>query len=82
MKKTGTVKKSENAMSFEKALERLEQIVQRLEAGETTLDESLALFEEGAALSQLCSRRLDEAEQKICKITAGSDAGTDTRDGE
>lgn len=73
------MKKAENhpehtksAMPFEKALERLEQIVQTLETGDTSLDDSLALFEEGAALSQLCSRRLDEAEQKIRKITVES----------
>lgn len=64
------MKKVDVAMPFEKAMERLEQIVQQMEAGETTLDESLALFEEGAALSKLCSRKLDSAEQKIRKITA------------
>ncbi|MCX5903990.1 MAG: exodeoxyribonuclease VII small subunit [Proteobacteria bacterium] len=50
---------------FEEALQELENIVQRLEDGNLSLDESLALFEEGIKLSRLCSQRLDEAEKKI-----------------
>lgn len=63
------MKKSQSELPFEAAMARLEEIVEKLEGGETSLDESLTLFEEGAALSQLCSRRLNEAEQKIRKIT-------------
>jgi exodeoxyribonuclease VII small subunit len=50
---------------FEEALQELENIVQRLEDGNLSLDESLALFEEGIKLSRLCAQRLDEAEKKI-----------------
>lgn len=50
---------------FEEALQELESIVQRLEDGNLSLDESLALFEEGIKLSRLCAQRLDEAEKKI-----------------
>ena len=50
---------------FEEALQELETIVQRLEDGNLSLDESLALFEEGIKLSRLCAQRLDEAEKKI-----------------
>jgi exodeoxyribonuclease VII small subunit len=50
---------------FEEALQDLENIVQRLEDGNLSLDESLALFEEGIKLSRLCAQRLDEAEKKI-----------------
>jgi len=50
---------------FEEALQELENIVQRLEDGNLSLDESLALFEGGIKLSRLCSQRLDEAEKKI-----------------
>jgi exodeoxyribonuclease VII small subunit len=50
---------------FEEALQELETIVQRLEDGNLSLDESLALFEEGIKLSRLCSQRLDEAEKKV-----------------
>jgi exodeoxyribonuclease VII small subunit len=50
---------------FEEALQELETIVQRLEDGNLSLDESLALFEEAIKLSRLCSQRLDEAEKKV-----------------
>ena len=50
---------------FEESLQELEPIVQRLENGNLSLDESLALFEEGIKLSRLCSQRLDEAEKKV-----------------
>jgi exodeoxyribonuclease VII small subunit len=55
-------------MTFEKAVARLEEIVAQMESGETTLEESLKLFEEGSALSSLCYRKLAEAEQKIREI--------------
>ncbi len=51
--------------SFEEALSRLEEIVRLLESGESPLDKSLELFEEGVKLVKLCSTKLDEAEQKI-----------------
>ena len=50
---------------FEEALQELETIVQRLEDGNLSLDESLSLFEEAIKLSRLCSQRLDEAEKKV-----------------
>ncbi len=52
-------------VKFEDALERLEEIVSQLEAGELALDESLKIFEEGIKLSRLCSGKLEEAEKKI-----------------
>lgn len=51
--------------NFESALSRLEQIVQRLERGELSLEESLVLYEEGIRLSRLCHTKLEEAEGKI-----------------
>ncbi len=54
-----------DAPTFEGALGRLEQIVQRLEKGELTLEESLALYEEGIGLSRLCHSKLDEAQGRI-----------------
>jgi exodeoxyribonuclease VII small subunit len=51
--------------TFEAALKRLEEIVQRLERGELPLEESLALYEEGIRLSRVCHARLDEAEGRI-----------------
>ena len=51
--------------TFEAALARLEQIVQRLEKGELALEESLVLYEEGVRLSRVCHAKLEEAEGKI-----------------
>lgn len=58
---------------FEESMTRLEEIVSILERGESTLDESLALFEEGTKLVAACSKQLDQAEQKILKLTKGPD---------
>ena len=60
-----TEKNTTQEMTFESAMARLEQIVNQLESGKATLDESLKLYEEGIALVRLCSDRLDKAEQKI-----------------
>jgi exodeoxyribonuclease VII small subunit len=54
--------------NFENALKRLEEIIQRLESGELSLDESLKLFEEGIELSRLCTKKLSEAESKVEKL--------------
>ena len=53
------------AMTFEQALKQLEEIVQRLEKGELSLEESLKLYEEGIQLSRLCHGKLEEAEGKV-----------------
>lgn len=50
---------------FEDALEKLEDIVRRMEAGEMTLEESLKAFEEGIRLSRLCAKKLDEADRRV-----------------
>jgi exodeoxyribonuclease VII small subunit len=50
---------------FEEAMEKLEEIVRRMEAGEMTLDESLKAFEEGIKLSRLCAKKLDEADRRV-----------------
>lgn len=52
-------------LTFEKALEQLEQIVQEMETGHLSLENSLKKFEEGIKLSQFCSQKLEETEQKI-----------------
>ena len=61
------------AMSFEQSLDRLEEIVRHLEKGDLPLNDSLALYEEGTALSSACSKQLDEAEQKVVKLRKGPD---------
>ncbi|MEW6669670.1 MAG: exodeoxyribonuclease VII small subunit [Thermodesulfobacteriota bacterium] len=50
---------------FEKAMERLEGIVESLEKGDLPLEDSLKIFEEGMELVNFCSRKLEEAEQKV-----------------
>lgn len=55
--------------TFEKAMQRLQEIVSKLEAGEESLEDSMKLFEEGAALSSQCYEALDHAEQKITELT-------------
>jgi len=57
-------------LSFEEALTELEAIVAKLEAGELTLEESLALFERGQKLAALCNRQLDEATLRVEQLTA------------
>jgi exodeoxyribonuclease VII small subunit len=53
------------ALRFEDALQKLEEIVQRLERGELSLEESLSCYEEGIRLSRFCHGKLEEAERKI-----------------
>jgi len=56
-------------IKFEKAMQRLEHIVEELEKGELDIDKSLEIFEEGIKMSRLCSKKLSEAEAKIEKLT-------------
>ena len=55
----------ENGLSFEKAMERMEEIIALLEDGDLDLDKSLEVFEEGIRLYRHLSRRLMEAEGRI-----------------
>lgn len=54
--------------SFEKAMEKLEGLVEKLEEGNLSLDKSLAAFEEGMQLAQYCDKQLSEASGKVQKI--------------
>ncbi len=56
-------------IKFEKAIQRLEKIVDDLEKGELDIDKSLEIFEEGIKMSRVCSKKLNEAEAKIEKLT-------------
>lgn len=64
---------AEKKMNFEQALAELNDIVTRLESGETALEESLDLFKKGVALTEKCNKLLDTAEQKIKIIENGGD---------
>jgi exodeoxyribonuclease VII small subunit len=61
------------SQSFEKALARLEDIVDRLESGDVPLADAVKLFEEGIALRKRCLELLTEAEQKVRFLTAAAD---------
>jgi len=68
-------------MSFEQALAELETLVERMESGELSLEESLASFEKGVALTRSCQKALTEAEQKVRILTDNtSDGDTETFD--
>lgn len=56
-------------MTFEEALKELEETVKKLEAGETTLEEAMNLFEKGVTLTKNCRKMLDEAQMKVKKVT-------------
>ncbi|MFH1148320.1 MAG: exodeoxyribonuclease VII small subunit [Pseudomonadota bacterium] len=60
--------------NFEEAMERLRSIVEELERGDLSLEESLKKFEEGVKLSQFCLGKLDEAEKRI-EILARGEGG-------
>ena len=51
--------------TFEKAMKKLERIVQELESGDQPLEDAVKKFEEGVKLSKFCSEKLDETEKRI-----------------
>ena len=53
---------------FEETMSELEQIVQQLERGDVPLDEAIAKFQEGMALSQYCNETLTKAEETVSKM--------------
>lgn len=63
----------EAPLSFENALQRLEQTVARLESSELPLDESLRLFQEGTRLSRICSELLESIENRITQLVEAPD---------
>ena len=58
--------------NFEQALKELEDIVQRLEQEEVSLEESIELYQKGVKLSKKCSEILEKAELKIKEVQSGS----------
>ncbi len=60
-------------LSFEKAFGELEETVQRLEEGDLTLEEAIALYEWGMALARRCGHSLDTAELQIRKLAVVND---------
>ncbi|MBT6189610.1 MAG: exodeoxyribonuclease VII small subunit [Tateyamaria sp.] len=60
-------------MSFEEAMAELEQVLGQLERGDVALDNSIRLYERGAALKTRCETKLKEAEEKVAAITLDAD---------
>lgn len=58
-------KSSKQQISLEESLTTLESLVERMESGELTLEESLKAFEEGVRLTRTCQQALAQAEQKV-----------------
>ncbi len=72
-------RKTTQATGFEDALNELEKLVEIMESGELTLEESLKTFEKGVALTRQCETALREAEQKIEMLSqASEDADLET----
>lgn len=59
--------------SFEKSLNELEEIVEKLERGEMSLDDSIDIFQKGVKLSKDLSKMLDEIEKKITVLVENED---------
>ncbi len=60
-------------MSFEQAMKELETVVDKLEHGDVPLDESITLYERGAALKKRCEDELKRAEEKVATIKLDKD---------
>lgn len=60
-------------MSFEEAMRELESVVGKLESGDVPLEDSIKLYERGAALKEHCQKKLAEAEEKVAQITLDGD---------
>ena len=59
------VKKSTKKPGFEQSLQELESLVEKMEQGDLSLEDSLSHFERGVQLSRACQKSLKEAEQKV-----------------
>ncbi len=70
-----TPEPSPTLASFEASIQRLTQIVERLEQGDLTLEDSLQLFEEGVKLSRASQERLDRAQRRVEKLLRVDEQG-------
>ena len=61
-----------NSLTFEDAIGRIDAIVKKLERGDAPLNESLAMFEDGTKLINVCSKMLDDAEQIVVRLQKGA----------
>ena len=66
-------------LTFEQAVSRLEEVIQKLDDGNLSLDESLGLFEEGIKLSRQCSKQLTAAQGRLETVIKKSDGSIETK---
>lgn len=66
-------KTNADRFDFEKSLEELEQLVERMEHGDLTLEDSLKDFERGIELTRACQKALQDAEQKVQQLVENGD---------
>ena len=66
--------------SFEKNFKKLEEIVEKLEDEEISIDQALSLYEEGIKLSKLCIKKLEEARQKVEVLSKDADGNFKLKD--
>lgn len=67
---------TKKTITFELAMERLDEITRLLESGAEGLDESLKLYEEGVSLIRFCTQKLETAEQSVKVLQMGEDGIT------
>ena len=68
------------AKGFEESIKELEEIVEKLERGDATLDEFLKLFENGIKLSKSCQKMLDNAEKKVSVLMQNDEGEMEKQD--
>jgi exodeoxyribonuclease VII small subunit len=66
--------------SFEESMKKLEKIVEELDTGDHSLEESLEKFEEGLKLGKACKEILEKAELRVRKLVKSGDGGLDEED--
>lgn len=59
--------------NFEMSMEKLQEVVNKLEKGDLTIDESIDAFKEGIELSRLCTKKLDDVEREITVLIESAD---------
>ncbi len=70
----------ENELTFEQAMERLEEIVRLMESGTLSLDETVRYYEEGMRLLRFCQQKLAAAEQRVKMVVITDDGSIEVRD--
>ncbi|WP_077299527.1 exodeoxyribonuclease VII small subunit [Virgibacillus pantothenticus] len=59
---------AEKELTFEEAMQQLEQVVEKLETGDVPLEKAITYYQDGMKLSKLCTEKLNQVEEKMTKI--------------